>query len=333
MSSDCKAELLKSISVSLVNIVDAETAALITDVITIRMHDYEVERRTTALSTEVRQTDDQLIKNYLACIAIEGKSQGTLKQYRRSIYKLLDYAGRSCLEIRTTDIRAWLASMKVRGLKSVTVSNQLSNAASFFHWLSSEKIRPDDPCIGVGSIKVPREEKKAFTSEDIDTIRSLCDDTYKRAVVETLLSSGVRINELCNLELKDIDFDQLTVKVRAGKGGKDRTTFITPVCRKHLLAYLSGKKHPSSFVFSKDYDGTGYSTNGVGKMLRKIGEESGIHVHPHRFRRTLATDLARKGMPIQEIQIILGHANIATTRGYIDTELSQVQASYRQLVA
>lgn len=332
MSSDCKSELMRSISMSLVNIVDAETAALIEDVIIVRMKDYDVEKRTTALSTEVRQTDDNLIKNFLACIAIEGRSRGTLAQYLRSIRKLPDYTGKSCFEIGTNDIRAWLANMRVSGMKAVSVSNQLHNVSPFFRWMRVEKIRTEDPCEAINSIKVPKEEKRAFSSEDIDTIRSLC-DVRGRAIVETLLSSGVRVNELCNLLVSDVDFDCMTLRVRQGKGGKDRTTFISPICKKHLLIYLAQKKQPSEYLFSKDYDQTGYTTNGIRNLLQKLSQKSGIHVHPHRFRRTLATNLARKGMPIQEIKIIMGHAAITTTQRYIDTELSQAEATYRQLVA
>ena len=329
---DHKTELLQSISNALVRIVDAETASLIQDVILVKLNDYDVERRTTALTTEVRQTDDDIIKNFLISYVIEGKSQKTLYQYKRSIHRLLDFVGKSCLTVNATDIRAWLGSMKLSGIKNVSLSNQLHNVSSFFRWMRTEKIREEDPCESVNSIKVPREEKKAFGSEDIDTIRSMC-NVRERAIVEVLLSSGVRINELCNLEVRDVDFDAMTLKVRNGKGGKYRTTFISPVCKKHLLIYLGQKKIESVYVFSKDYDCTKYTPDGIGGILRGMSERCGIHIHAHRFRRTLATDLARKGMPIQEIKIILGHSNISTTQRYIDTELSQAEATYRQLVA
>ena len=329
---DAKTELLQSISNALVRIVDTETASLIQDVILVKMNDYDVSKRSTALVTTDQEQDETIIKNFFVSLIIEGKSKKTLYQYERSIHRLLDFVGKRCLTINANDIRAWLGSMKLSGSKNVTLSNQYHNVSTFFRWMRVEKIREDDPCEAVGSIKVPREEKKAFTSEEIDTIRSMC-NIQERAIVELLLSSGLRNNELCNLEVRDIDFDNLTLKVRNGKGGKDRTTFISPVCKKHLLIYLKQKKTESEYVISKDYDGTGYTTDGLGGILRSMSKRCGIHIHAHKFRRTLATDLARKGMPIQEIRIILGHSNIAVTQRYIDTELSQAQASYRQRVA
>ena len=330
--SDCKSELLQSITSALVKIVDPETASLIQDVILVKMNDYEVTKRSTAIVPQEKDHDESIINNFFVSLVVEGKSKGTLLQYRRSIHKLLDFVGKSCLTVNANDIRAWLGKMKLSGVKNVTLSNQYHNVSTFFRWMRVEKIRAEDPCEAVGSIKVPKEEKKAFSSDEIDTIRSAC-DIQERAIVEVLLSSGLRNNELCNLEVRDVDFDSMVLKVRNGKGGKDRTTFISPVCKKHLLIYLGQKKRESAYVFSKDYDGTGYSTGGIGGILRKMSEKCGIHIHAHKFRRTLATDLARKGMPIQEIRIILGHSNIAVTQRYIDTELSQAEATYRQLVA
>ena len=329
--ADCKGELVRSITNALVTFTDPETASLIKDIITVKLKDYDVQKCVTALTTRC-SNDEVLIKNYMASAIIEGKSKATLFQYERSLRKLTEYTRKSLMELTSDDVKAWLASMKLRGLKNISVKNQRNNVAPFFHWLRTEHIRADNPCESINQIRCPQEEKKAFTAEDIDTIRAAC-NVYQRAVIEVLLSSGVRINELCNLRVDDVDFDNLTMQVKRGKGGRGRTTFISSVCKKHLQIYLSKKKAASPFLFSKDYDQTGYTTNGVRNMMRKMSIETGIHIHPHRFRRTLATECAKRGMPIQEIKIVLGHKNIATTQRYIDTELTQVQASYRQLVA
>ena len=329
--ADCKSELVRSISNALVSITDPETASTITDIITVKLKDYDVQRNVTALTTQTNN-DEALIKNYMASAIIEGKAKKTLLQYDRSLRKLTEYTGKSLMTLTSDDVKAWLASMKLRGLKNISVKNQRNNVAPFFQWLRAEHIRADNPCESIGQIRCPQEEKKAFTAEDIDTIRSAC-NVCQRAVVEVLLSSGVRINELCDLQVNDVDFDNLTIEVKRGKGGRARTTFISAVCKKHLQIYLSQKKAASPFLFSKDYDQTGYTTDGIRNMMRKMSKETGIHIHPHRFRRTLATECAKRGMPIQEIRIVLGHKSIGTTQRYIDTELTQVQASYRQLVA
>ena len=136
-------------------------------------------------------------------------------------------------------------------------------------------------------------------------------------MIEMLLSSGLRVSELCDLKLEDVDFNALTIYVKNGKGSKDRTTFFTPVARKYLKKYLEQNKHKSEYVFTNHF-GNQYTPSGIRHKTTDLAERCQIHIHPHRFRRTLATDLAEKGMPIQEIQKLLGHTSIETTRKYIE---------------
>jgi site-specific recombinase XerD len=218
------------------------------------------------------------------------------------------------------------------GKKNTHIRNQRCNISPFFAWLYAEELIDRNPCAAVKPIKVPEEEKKAFSSEEIDTIRGACKDVRERAVIEMLLSSGLRVAELCSLKKEDIDLAELTVKVKCGKGGKDRTTFINPVARKHIVAYLRDNKHDSEYLFTTRA-GKNYTPGGIRYITDVLEKRTGIHIHPHRFRRTLATDLSRKGMAIQEIQKLLGHTSIETTRKYIETQADQVEASYRQYVA
>lgn len=327
-----KEQFIQAVKTRLAGLVDAEAAKTIINVVLFELRDYDLVKR----STELTLYDDEnkrVIKSFLGCLIVEGKSKGTIDQYRYSLNRFFDFAGnRKYSEITTADIMAWLASMKLSGVKNTTVRNQRSNVSPFFTWLYDNRMIDRNPCDPIKPIKVPQEEKKAFTSEDIDTIRSACKDLYERALVETLLSSGLRINELANLKIEDVDFDKLVIHVKNGKGGKDRTTYITPVAKKYILRYLAWNGHTSEYVFTSRL-GAKYKPNSLGEVMRKMSERCGIHIHPHRFRRTLATDLARKGMPIQEIQKLLGHSKISTTQTYIETRTEQVEASYRQYVA
>lgn len=327
-----KEQFIQAIKTKLAYIVDADTAEKVVDIVTLELKDYDLAKR----STELVPYDDEnqkVIKSFLGCLMVEGKSKGTIRQYKYSLKWLFEFLGnRKYSEITTADIMAWLAHLKLSGAKSTSVRNQRSNVSPFFTWLYNNRMIERNPIDPIKPIKVPSEEKRAFTSEEIDTIRSICKNPYERALVETLLSSGLRINELANLKTQDVDFDKLTVHVKNGKGGKDRTVFITPVAKKYILQYLSWNKHKSEYVFTTRLDGK-YCTNGFGYTMREMSKICGIHIHPHRFRRTLATDLARKGMPIQEIQKLLGHSKISTTQTYIETRLEKVEASYRQYVA
>lgn len=327
-----KEQFIVAIKAKLLNIVDTDTASAIVDMIIFEFKDYDLTKKTTEL---IPYDDENLriIKSFLGCLIVEGKSKGTINQYRYSLQRLFNFLNnKKYSEITTADIMAWLASLKITGAKNTTVKNQRSNISPFFVWLYNNRMIERNPCDSIKPIKVPHEERKAFSSEEVDTIRNTCKNSYERALVETLLSSGLRINELANLKIVDVDFNQLIVHVKNGKGGKDRTTFITPVAKKYILQYFDWNKHKSEYVFTSRL-GSKYKTNGLGETMRKMSERCGIHIYPHRFRRTLATDLARRGMPIQEIQKLLGHSKIATTQTYIETRIEKVEASYRQYVA
>ena len=327
-----KEQFIQAIKTKLAYIVDADTAEKVIYTVTLELKDYDLAKR----STELVVYDDEnqkVIKSFLGCLMVEGKSKGTIRQYKYSLKWLFEFLGnRKYSEITTADIMAWLAHLKMSGAKSTSVRNQRSNVSPFFTWLYNNRMIERNPIDPIKPIKVPSEEKKAFSSEEIDTIRTICKSPFERALVETLLSSGLRINELGNLKLEDVDFDQLVVHVKNGKGGKDRTVFITPVAKKYLVRYLKWNKHKSEYVFTTRLDGR-YNNNSFGEAMRQMSKRCDIHIHPHRFRRTLATDLARKGMPIQEIQKLLGHSKISTTQGYIETSTDKVEASYRQYVA
>lgn len=328
---DYRTELLERIQMVVGPTLDRETAAYIISAITVQLNDYDVTKRSTEVAIP-DNTNEEILKRYSACLLIEGKSKGTIKQYMRSLKRLSDFSRKNLPEINQNDIRAWLAHMKMKGAKNTTIGNHRNNILPFFRWMFNEQIIDRNPGEMIKPIKKPKENRKALSEEDIDAIRTVC-DTKERAIVETLLATGVRVTELCNLTIADVDLDRMIVKVRNGKGGKDRETYITPVAKKYIVKYLETRKDSNTALFLTRLKKP-YHPGGVQLMLRVIGEKCGVeNIHPHRFRRTLATNMAKRGMPIQEIQRILGHANIATTLVYIETENSRTQAAYKQYAA
>ena len=323
---------IQTMRMRLTEIVDAETASTILDAMCYELRDYEITRKSTEI-VPYECDNIKVIKSYIACIIVEGKAKSTAKQYCYHIKKMFDFLGNKRYdEITSRDIMTWLASLKIKGNNNRTVSNNRNCVSAFFKWLFRESLIEKNPLDSIQTIKVPEEELKAFSSEEIDTIRSNCKKPVERAMVEMLLSSGLRVSELCNLKLEDIDFNSLTIYVKCGKGGKDRTTYFTPVARKYLKKYLNENKHKSEYVFT-NHCGNQYTPSGIRHITTDLAERCQIHIHPHRFRRTLATDLAEKGMPIQEIQKLLGHTSIETTRKYIEVRKKKIEASYRQYVA
>lgn len=331
MNND-REQFICAVRTGLVSLLDRETVNDVLGVVSYELQKYDINKKPTELAP-YEDENESILKSYVSCLIVEGRSKGTVSQYSRSVKLLFDFLGnKKYSEISSIDIRAWLASLKLSGCKGVTLNNQKNNVSSFFSWLFNERIINFNPCAPLKPIKVPDEEKKAFTSEDIDTIRTNCDDDFERALVEFLLSSGLRINEAANLKISDIDFSNLVVHVRGGKGNKDRITFITPVARKYLEKYINVNKHKSDYVFTTKYNYK-YTTSGLRRATKKLTCRCGISIYPHRFRRTLATDLAKRGMPIQEIQKLLGHSSISITRKYIEVAATQIEASYRQYVA
>ena len=323
---------IQTMRMRLAEIVDAETASTILDAMCYELRDYEITRKSTEI-VPYEGDNVKVIKSYMACIIVEGKAKSTAKQYCYHIKKMFDFLGNKRYdEITSRDIMGWLASLKIKGNNNRTVSNNRNCVSAFFKWMFRESLIEKNPLDSIQTIKVPEEELKAFSSEEIDTIRSNCKKPVERAMVEMLLSSGLRVSELCNLKLEDVDFNGLTIYVKNGKGSKDRTTFFTPVARKYLKKYLEQNKHKSEYVFTNHF-GNQYTPSGIRHKTTDLAERCQIHIHPHRFRRTLATDLAEKGMPIQEIQKLLGHTSIETTRKYIEVRKRKIEASYRQYVA
>lgn len=323
---------IQSMRMRLAEMVDAETASAILDAMCYELRDYELTKKSTEI-VPYEGDNAKVTKSYIACIIIEGKAKSTAKQYCYHIKKMFDFLGNKRYdEITSRDIMTWLASLKIKGNNNRTVSNNRNCVSAFFKWLFREGLIEKNPLDSIQTIKVPEEELKAFSSEEIDTIRSVCKKPVERAIVEMLLSSGIRVSELCNLKLEDIDFNSLTIYVKCGKGGKDRTTYFTPVARKYLRKYLKDNRHESEYVFTNRF-GNQYTPGGIRRKTSDLAERCQIHIHPHRFRRTLATDLAEKGMPIQEIQKLLGHTSIETTRKYIEVRKKKIEASYRQYVA
>lgn len=322
-------QFIQAIKNRLIQVLDSEKVGNVVDIIVYELKDYDLAKKNTDIVPYVN-ANERILNSFATCLIVEGKSKGTIAQYKYSLYRLFDFLGnKEYTEITTADIMAWLAFLKISGVKSITIRNQRSNISPFFSWLHSNRMIVYNPCDPVKPIKVPHVERMAFSSEEVDTIRSICKNLYERALVETLLSSGVRVSELTNLKIEDVDFDRLIVHVKNGKGGKDRTVFITPVAKKYIVQYLEWNKYKTEYVFSSRLGGK-YKPDSIRATMGRMSDKCGIHIHPHRFRRTLATNLARKGMPIQEIQKLLGHSKISTTQTYIVTSTDKVEASYRQ---
>ena len=329
--SDYRQQFIDRIQRSIATVLDADDLFRVTNKIISVLDDYEVAPRSTEIMV-YDDTNERLLKQYVACLAVEGKSKRTVVAYVYVLRKFLEYIGRPIDQIGRYDIRSFVAHEKNRGLSDVSIRNEQSYISAFMKWAVIEEIIPSNPCDTVKTIKFSEPDKQPFSDVELDALRSACKDTKERAIIELLATTGIRVSELTKLDLSDVDFSKLSVHVRQGKGGKSRTVYMTDVTRIHIQKYLLSRKNNNDALIQSRRGR--YNPNGVWNLLQTIGARAGVtDVYPHRFRHTLASNLAARGVPIQEIQKILGHSGINTTLRYIHTDMRSVEASYRQHIS
>ena len=325
--ADYKAQLVADVTEALVGQIRQSDIETVSDEMVIALRDYEVTKRVTDL-VKYDGANEMILKRYKACLVIAGRSEKTVAQYERTVKKLFIALQKNYTDMTVSDLRFFLAYEKSRGVSNRTLENTRVQISAFFSWLLEEELINKNPCRSITPIKYTKEVKLPFSTVEIDAIRSACKTKKELAIVEFLLSSGVRVSELCTIRISDVNFDTLAVVVREGKGSKQRTVYINDLTSKHLIEYLSKRNVAGDYLF---YNKAKQPLNpgGVRHILKTIEERAGIaNVHPHRFRRTFATGLANRGMDIQEIGKLLGHSNLNTTLTYVYTSDEKVRTSY-----
>ena len=332
MSKDYRTEFIRTVETTLINHFDPEQVNLISNVLAKTLAEYEITDRCTSIEP-YDGGNERIIKQYAACLIVDGKSKNTVAQYVRTCRKLSELIGKPFTEMNAYDVRFFLAKEMERGLSDQSRENQRANLSAFFQWMTNEEIIPKNPIAQIKPIKCHQEVKKAFSDIEIDALRSACKSLKERALIEFLLSTGARVSEVAEMKAQDINIETLSVHILHGKGDKERITYTTAVGMKHLLAYIHSRKETGDALFySKNHEPI--RTSGIRFILNNVAKRAGVsNVHPHRFRRTFATNLSKRGMAVQEIQKLMGHANINTTLVYIATDDSMVQASYKKYTA
>lgn len=288
---------------------------------------YEV----TATPPDGSETDDSssLLQLFLDAKSLQGCSEKTIERYRYTITRLRKEMGVQLTQMDVNHLRSWLNRNKDRISITTRKSNQYV-LTSFFGWAWREELIEKNPAQKLSPIKEPKVIRKPFTDVEIEKMKKAAgDNTRDLAIITFLLSTGCRISEACALNVVDINFMTKSTKV-LGKGNKERVVYLDDVCIMYLDKYLSERNDSEEALFI-GRGTTRMDPNGVRAMLKRIEARSGVeNVHPHRFRRTLATNLIDHGMPIQEVAAVLGHENIDTTMTYIYIDQKNVETSYRK---
>lgn len=291
---------------------------------------YDVQRND---STDNKESVDLEIA-FIAAKRIEGCSEKTLRYYKKTIDTMLERIGKEIIHISTDDLRKYLTNYQMeKGLSKVTVDNVRRILSSFFSWLEDEDYILKSPVRRIHKIKTATNIKETYSDESLEVMRDNCNEIRDLAMIDLLASTGMRVGEMVLLNRQDINFIDRECIV-FGKGDKERIVYFDARTKLHLEDYLRQRKddNPALFVSLKaPYNRL--NIGGVEVRLRELGKRLQIpKVHPHKFRRTLATMAIDKGMPIEQLQQLLGHRRIDTTLQYAMVKQSNVKLAHKKYI-
>lgn len=281
------------------------------------------------------RSSKELLEQFLATKRLEGRSENTLELYRFTITKFIESFSKNVCVLTTEEIRGFLAEYQTRnGAGKTTMDNIRRNISSFYTWLEDENYVFKSPLRRIRKIKTPQVVREAYSDEDLVKLRDGCNYIRNLAIIDFLNSTGVRISELVGLDIEDINFEERECIV-LGKGDKERVAYFDARTKLHLQKYLETRidHNPALFVSLRN-PAVRLKPGAVQIMLKRMGIQCNVSkCHPHRFRRTLATVAIDKGMPIEQVQRLLGHEKIDTTLRYALVKQSNVKSSHKKYIS
>ncbi|NBJ95639.1 site-specific tyrosine recombinase/integron integrase [Parablautia muri] len=295
---------------------------------------YDISEKSTELQS-VDESWKEELGAFLVRKRVEGRSDGTIEQYNLHLSRMLRYINKPAKEITESDLFMYISMYKKqRNVSSVYLDNIRLVFSSFFGWLNNKGYIAKNPAAGLDPIKAEKRIKKPLSDTELETLRRKCVIKRDIALIEFLYSTGVRASELIALNRQDIDFNSMDAVVY-GKGAKERETYLNAAACMHLKEYLNTRTDGNEALFvSLKAPHDRLTVSGVEEILRRLGKATGIEkVHPHRFRRTMATNILNKGMPIEEVKEILGHAKLDTTLIYCQVNKENVKHHHRKYMS
>ena len=281
------------------------------------------------------QSNSNLINLFISAKRIEGCSEKTLRYYQTTLEKMIDNIKKSIQEITTNDLRDYLTTYQnTKNPSKTTTDNVRRVFSSFFSWLEDEDYILKSPVRRIHKIKTGTIVKETYSDENLEIMRDNCDCIRDLALIDMLASTGMRVGELVLLNIEDINFNERECIV-FGKGNKERVVYFDARTKIHLQNYLESRTDDNKALFvSLRAPFERIKIGGIEARLRKLGRELNIpKVHPHKFRRTLATIAIDKGMPIEQLQRLLGHQRIDTTLQYAMVKQSNVKLAHKKFIS
>lgn len=274
--------------------------------------------------------EDELLRAYTSALSVQGRSDQTVKRYEYIIKKMIEGVKTPTRDITVYHLRDWLAREKERGVKDSTLEGTRQIIHAYFTWLHRESLIERNPAVNLGAIKCKKQIRDTFTDVEVEKLKMAAGTLRDRALIYFLMATACRVNEVVQLDLNDLDLDAMECRV-LGKGNKERTVFIDNVTAMVMKKYLKTRNDSCQALFCHlNGQPQRLTTGEIRAVLKKIGERANVeNVHPHRFRRTKATELIRHGMPIQEVASILGHEKLDTTMKYVVLDKNSMKNKYQ----
>ena len=347
---DEKEELITNISNKLLNILNIQQINKIKEILIIEMKDIEIKYKEKSLIVSGDETS-QVIKKFIACKKLVGLTDRSLKAYLNELAMFFKFVNKSYKSITTDDIRVYLAIAR-KNNNEISIDNKRRYLNSFFDWCFNEELIERNPVKKIDKIKSKKQVKEAFTDIEIEKMRCVLNHEkiyakkeYQKeirlrniAIFETLLSTGVRVTELISIKKEQVDKGQDSLVI-LGKGKKERPVYLNAKAIIAIKNYLKERKDNNEYLFishpithlKNNKDETSNCTQScIECMIRKLGKKVDIEAYPHKFRRTAATNAVRRGMPIEQVQKMLGHATLNTTQIYVNVSDMDVKISHEK---
>lgn len=327
-----KDQFINTVMQQMLKLLDNQQLMALKNVLEVALVSCEIIENTS--SNNDLSTNEQWIDAFIAAKKVEGCSPKTLVYYESTIIKMLTGIKKAVSNITTDDLRKYLTEQQEsKNLSKSTVDNNRRVLSSFFAWLEDEDYIVKSPVRRIHKVRITTNVKETYTDEELELMRDNCTELRDLAIVDILASTGMRIGEMVLLNRDDINFAERECVV-LGKGDKERVVYFDAKAKKHLQDYIDSRidDNPALFV-SLRKPRKRITINGIEARLRKLGEAWGIHkLHPHKFRRTLATMAIDKGMPIEQLQRLLGHQRIDTTLQYAMVKQTNVKIAHKKYI-
>lgn len=281
-----------------------------------------------------KQANEELLSSFISAKRIEGCSEKTLRYYQNTITAWMATISIELRDITTNDIRNYLSEFQAKNDSSkTTIDNIRRIFSSFFSWLEDEDYIVKSPVRRIHKVRSEITVKETISDEQLETLRDSCTEVRDLAMIDFLVSTGVRVGELVNINITDINFNERQCVV-LGKGNKERTVYFNARAKVHLQNYLAARNDSETALFvSLSKPNNRLTISGIESRLRQLGRTAKVgRIHPHKFRRTLATMAIDKGMPIEQVQRLLGHCKIDTTLHYAMVNQNNVKIAHRKFL-